>query len=193
MNLCVYGASSDAIDPEYLAGGEELGRCLARHGCGLVFGGGAHGMMGAASRGAHEIGGVDIIGIAPSFFHVDGVLSPYCTELISTETMRERKGLMEEKSSGFIITPGGIGTLDEFFEIFTLRQLGRHGKPIAILNLKGYFDDVERMLKKAAKEHFMKKETLNLVQFFQEPEKLVCWIEEQEEQLEAIESVKYLR
>lgn len=199
MNYCVYGASSDTIHPDYPAGGEELGRCLARHGHGLVFGAGDHGMMGAAARGVAEIRrdrgitGPDpaILGIVPSFFNEEGILYPGCTQLIFTETMRERKQRMEEMSDGFIITPGGLGTFDEFFEIATLRQLGQHGKPVAILNIRGYYDDLERMLRKAVEEHFMGESAYELLHFFESPEELVCWIEKQEPHLVNWRDMKY--
>jgi uncharacterized protein (TIGR00730 family) len=114
---------------------QELGRVLAQKGYTLVFGGGAQGLMGAAARGFKEMNG-RIIGIAPTFFmNVDGVLYDQCSQFIYTETMRERKQLMEEHSDAFLVTPGGIGTFEEFFEILTLKQLGRHTKPILIYNI----------------------------------------------------------
>ncbi len=154
LNFCVYGASSDAIDPEFLSCGERLGEELARRGYGLVFGGGSSGMMGAAARGAHRAGG-KIIGVAPSFFDVDGILFEHCTEFLYPDTMRERKKTLEELSDGFIVTPGGIGTFDEFFEILSLRQLGRHSKPIAVYNINGYFDSMCEMLDRAVDMKFM--------------------------------------
>ena len=99
-------------------------------------------MMGALAEGAFEEKGY-ILGIIPEFFKEAGAEVSFknCTEYIYTDTMRERKRELEENSNGFIITPGGIGTLDEFFEILTLKQLGRHNKPIAIYNINGFFDD----------------------------------------------------
>ncbi len=181
MNYCIYGAASDAIDPNFLQAGEALGRALGARGHGLVFGGGAAGMMGAAARGIRQMGDGEIIGVAPHFFHVDGVLFPDCTKMIYTDTMRERKQKMEELSDGFIVTPGGVGTMDEFFEILTLRQLGRHGKPIAILNTDGYYDPLDAMLTRMAEGRFMREASLNLFRFFAEPEPLVDWLEKQDE------------
>lgn len=155
MNLCIYGASSNQIDPAYMAAVEELGEKLAARGHGLVFGGGAQGLMGAAARGVTAQNGY-ILGVAPSFFNVDGVLYEHCTEFIYTETMRERKQIMEDRADGFIMVPGGIGTYEEFFEILTLRQLGRHSKPIAILNLGGYYDLLQQMLEQTIDQGFMK-------------------------------------
>lgn len=154
MKICVYGASSSIIDNSFIKSGEELGKRLAQNGHTIVYGGGAEGMMGAVARGAHGVGG-NVIGIAPAFFKVDGVLYDGCTDFIYTETMRERKALLEEKSDGFAVTPGGIGTFDEFFEILTLRQLGKHTKPIAIFNVNGYFNPMLDMLQNAIEKNFM--------------------------------------
>ena len=110
--------------------------------------------MGAVARGAHAKGG-KTIGVCPSFFNVDGALFVDCSEMIYTETMRERKQLLEEMSDAFIVTPGGIGTFDEFFEIYTLRQLGVHRKPIVIYNTDGYYDSLIEMLNNAIDKKFM--------------------------------------
>jgi len=154
MNICVYGASSDQIDRGYLDAAFELGVCMARAGHTLIFGGGATGLMGASARGMAQEGGT-IVGIAPSFFDRPGVLYPHCTEFVFTETMRERKQLMEDRSDAFIMTPGGIGTFEEFFEILTLRQLRRHHKPIGILNVNGYYDPLITLMEQAIAQQFM--------------------------------------
>lgn len=154
MNICVYGAASDSIGAIYKKAGEQLGEEMARRGHALIFGGGAAGMMGAAARGMSR-GGGHITSIAPSFFNVDGVLFPECDEYIFTETMRERKQKLESMSDGFVISPGGVGTFDEFFEILTLRQLNRHQKPMAILNTEGYYEYMLAMMQNAVDQHFM--------------------------------------
>ena len=192
MNYCIYGASSDAIDPAYIAAGEALGRALAEHGHGMVFGGGASGLMGAAARGIASVGRGDIIGVAPHFFDMDGVLFPGCTRMIYTDTMRERKQKMEELAEGFIITPGGIGTMDEFFEILTLKQLGSHGKPVAIFNVHHYYDLLEGFLRQMAEQNFMKAASLSLFRVFDEPEQLVSWIEAQDERMVDLADMKTL-
>ena len=161
MNICVYGAASDEIADVFKTAGEDLGEAMARRGHSLIFGGGASGLMGAVARGAAR-GGGRIVSIAPSFFDIDGVLYPECDEYIFTDTMRERKQKMEDLSGGFIISPGGIGTFDEFFEIFTLRQLGRHHKPIAILNTDGYYDRLIAMLRHTAALNFMDSRNFEL-------------------------------
>lgn len=177
MRICVYGASSTLIDNSYIIHGEELGCVMAKYGHGLVFGGGANGLMGAVARGIHSVGNCEIIGIAPSFFNVDGILFEYCTQFIYPETMRERKKLMDDMSDAFIVTPGGIGTFDEFFEILTLKQLGRHNKPIAILNTNGYYDHLKSFLQNCINEQFMSEECNKLFFISDDCEKLIEYIE----------------
>lgn len=176
MNICVYGASSKTIDKEYILHGEELGRKMAQRGHKLVFGAGASGLMGAVARGMKENGGY-IVGVAPTFFNVDGVLFEDCDEMIPTETMRERKQIMEDKADAFVMTPGGIGTYEEFFEIFTLKQLNRHHKAICVLNTKGYYDGVIEVLKKTVEENFMTEENNTLYKVFDNVDEMLDYIE----------------
>ena len=177
MRICIYGASSTLIDPKYIEETEILGEVLAGEGHGLVFGGGTEGLMGAAARGFARKGG-EIIGIAPTFFlNVDGILYDQCTEFIYTETMRERKQLMEEKADAFIVTPGGIGTFEEFFEILTLKQLGRHTKPILIYNVMGYFDSIKAMMEDAIEKKFMKDTCRELYIFVDTPEAVIEYLQ----------------
>lgn len=181
MKICVYGASSNLIDDRYIEETEKMGRMLAERKHGLVFGGGAQGLMGAVARGVHEKGG-EIIGVAPTFFmNVDGVLYDLCTDFIYTETMRERKQIMEESSDAFIVTPGGIGTFEEFFEILTLKQLGRHSKPIVIFNIMGYFDSMKVMMENAIEKEFMKSTCRELYAFFDTTEEIFDYLENYKE------------
>ena len=161
MKICVYGSASDEIARVYLEAGERLGAEMARRGHTMVFGAGACGMMGAAARGVTAQKG-HMLGIVPSFLNVDGVLYDKCDELVYTETMRERKQRMEDSADGFIMTAGGIGTFEEFFEILTLKQLGRHDKPIVILNTNGYYDSLLDTLRRAMDEKFVKDKTSEL-------------------------------
>lgn len=172
MNICVYGASSDAIDNSFTEAGEALGKAIAKNGHATVFGGGAAGLMGAVARGAYA-GGGKIIGVCPSFFNIDGALFSHCSEMVYTKTMRERKQLLEEMSDAFIVTPGGIGTFDEFFEIYTLRHLGVHRKPIAIYNTGGYYDSLIDMLDNAINKKFMPKTNLELLFVSDDPKKII--------------------
>ncbi len=177
MRICLYGASSDLIDKKYIEQTEEFGRILAKRGHSLVFGGGAQGLMGAAARGVSEIGG-EILGIAPTFFdEVDGILYKQCTEFIFTETMRERKQLMEDHADAFVVTPGGIGTFEEFFEILTLKQLGRHEKPIIIYNMLGHYDTMRLMMEEAIEKKFMKDTCRELYAFLDTAEDVLSYLE----------------
>lgn len=154
MYICVYGASSDEINDRYINEGEKLGLEMTRRGMNLVFGAGANGMMGAVARGVSKGGGY-IVGVVPRFFNVDGIIYDKCDELIRTDTMRERKQIMEDRADAFIMTAGGIGTFEEFFEILTLKQLGRHTKPIVMLNTDGYFNKMEEMMRDAIAQKFI--------------------------------------
>lgn len=192
MNICVYGAASKTIDAQFTEVGHALGCLLAQHGYGLVFGGGDNGMMGAVARGTHD-GGGRIIGVAPRFFNVDGVLYPHCDELIYTDTMRERKQKMEDLSGAFIVTPGGIGTFEEFFEILTLKQLGRTKKPLVILNTAGYYDNMLAMLRRTIDSNFMSAKTLDLFGIVDTPEQAIEYIEHYVEQEVDVEELRRLK
>lgn len=176
MKICIYGASSNIIDKSFIDAGEQLGKEIAQNGHSVIFGGGAAGLMGAVARGMRSKGG-NIIGVTPTFFKVDGMLFEDCTDMIYTETMRERKKLLEEMSDAFIVTPGGIGTFDEFFEIYTLRQLGVHQKPIAILNTDVYYDSLIDMLKNAIDKNFMPEANMNLLFISDNPKEILNHIE----------------
>jgi hypothetical protein len=191
MRICLYGASSDEIDPRYIEGTERLGKRMAERGHSLVFGGGAAGLMGAAARGM-TAGGGEIIGVAPSFFNVDGVLYEKCTEFVYTKTMHERKFQMEERSDAFIISPGGIGTFEEFFEALTLKQLGRHNKPIALFNLCGYYDDLLTLIEKAIRGNFMKPCCRELVHAFDDADRMLDYIEAYDDTQMTPEQMKFI-
>jgi len=155
MRICVYGAASDNIDEKYKTAAFELGALLGAHGHTLVYGGGATGIMGQTAKGFLSVDG-QVIGVAPRFFDTEGVLLKKCTEFIFTETMRERKETMENLSDAFVMAPGGMGTFEEFFEVLTLRQLGRHDKLIFILNTGGYYDPLEKLMQHALDEGFIR-------------------------------------
>ena len=176
MKICVYGSSSTELEAKYIDAVYELGKQMAERGIGLVFGGGAQGLMGAAARGVRD-GGGEIVGVAPDFFDVDGVLFEECTEFIYTKTMRERKQIMEESSDGFIVTPGGFGTFEEFFEILTLKQLERHNKPIAILNTGGYYDMLFDFVGRSMGEKFIKEACKQLYHIGDQPEDILDYLQ----------------
>ena len=178
MRICVYGAASSEIDNSFISAGEELGRQMSKRGHGLVFGAGRNGMMGAVARGVKENGG-EIIGISPAFFEQNNAEVSFigCTEFIQTETMRERKRLLDETSDAFVISPGGIGTFDEFFEILTLKQLGRHNKAIVILNINGYFDSMLDMMQVSVDKKFITDDCRDLYKVTNTVEETLDYIE----------------
>jgi len=137
--VCVFAASSDAAVPVFGEVAAELGRLLGAAGMTLVYGAGKVGLMGSVARGVHEAGG-HVIGVIPVKLNVDALTYRECDELVVTETMSERKSVMTERSEGFVVLPGGFGTLEELFEVLVLKQLGYHTKPIVFLNTGGAFD-----------------------------------------------------
>lgn len=132
--------------------------------------------MGAAARGVDAHHGY-ILGIAPTFFDQPGVLYEHCSEFIFTETMRERKKLLEERSEATIVAPGGIGTYEEFFEILTLKSLRRLNRPIVLYNIEGYYDIIKELLEQTADRDFMDRENLKLCKFMDDPEEILDYIE----------------
>ena len=190
MNICVYGASSNTIDKKYIDKIELLGETLAKRGHGLVFGGGKNGAMGASARGALRGGAKKVLGIAPRFFDVDGVLFENCTELVYTDTMRERKKLLEDYSDAFIIAPGGIGTFDEFFEILTLKQLARHNKPMVIFDVDGYYKPLINLMQNAVDGEFMNSATMELYHYTDSIEEVFNYIENYTYQMKQLHEYK---
>ena len=180
MNICVFGASSNDLDQAFYTAARALGRAIAAGGHCLVYGGGAGGLMGACARGAAELDGA-ITGIAPRFFDEPGILYKDRGQLIFTDTMAQRKQLMEEKADAYIVLPGGIGTFEEFFEVLTLKQLGRHAKPMVMLNTLGYYDALVETLRKTAEAGFMSRRCLELFTLCESPETAVkrCGIPEE--------------
>lgn len=176
MNICIFGASSDDIDQAYMDAVFNLGKKLAERGHTLVFGAGARGLMGAAARGA-STGNGEIVGVAPTFFNVDGIIYDKCTELIRTETMRERKQIMEDRSDAFIMVPGGIGTFEEFFEVLTLKQLGRHGKAIIVYNQDGFFDSLFQMMDECVEKGFMNHATNEIYQVMTDTDEILSYLD----------------
>jgi len=176
MNITLYGAASDRIDRVYIERVEELGRAMARRGHTMVFGAGASGLMGAAARGMAAEGG-HIVGVTPHFMHDLEPVSTQCTEIIATETMAERKNIMEEKADAFVIVPGGIGTFDEFFQILTLKVLGRHDKPIILYNINGFWDNMLAVIGTDLIKGFISKCTADAFCICETPESVFHEIE----------------
>lgn len=191
MRLCVYGAASTTIDQTYIDAVEFLGAELVRRGHSLVFGGGGNGLMGAVARGVHAEGG-EIMGVIPKFFQEEGVeaLCDFADHLVYPETMRERKQIMEDNADGFIVTPGGIGTFEEFFEILTLKQLCRHEKPIAIYNVNGYYDELILFMRKAIDQQFIRETCMDLFFITDDMEEMFRYLENPAEPKHSVKELK---
>ncbi len=152
--LCVFCGSSPGARPEYALAAREMGLLLAKSRIGLVFGGGKVGMMGRLAQAALE-GGGEVIGVIPRFLHEKRVAFAGLTDLRLVGTMHERKALMAALADGFIALPGGLGTLEETFEVLTWAQLGMHGKPCGLLDVAGFFAPLLRFLEHVTEEGFI--------------------------------------
>ncbi len=142
--IAVYCGSSDQIDQKYLESAYELGQLLAVNGIGLVYGGGKTGMMGRVADGVISKNG-EVIGITIERFTTPKFLPENINQLEIKKTMHERKARMAELADGFIALPGGFGTMDEFFDILTLAQIGMHKKPIGVLNVDGFYNALKEL------------------------------------------------
>ena len=178
MKICIFGAASDRIDKKYVEDCYNLAKALALRGHNLVFGAGGEGLMGAAARGFKD-NGATVHGVIPKFFEENGYEAIFagCDTLTRTETMAERKTIMENEADAFIITPGGIGTFEEFFEVLTLKQLGRHKKPIAIYNSYGYYTELEKFIDGIIETKFVNKECKLLYKLLDTHQGVINYIE----------------
>ena len=155
MRICVYAGSSVGVRPEYAEGARAIGARLADEGVGLVYGGGNVGLMNLAAEAALSRGG-EVIGVITEQLHGHGLGHARLTELRVVPTMHDRKAVMADLSDAFIALPGGIGTFEELFEAWTWTQLGLHAKPVACLNIAGFYDKLAQFLDHVTNERFMK-------------------------------------
>ncbi len=151
--LCVYCGSSSKLDPKYYSAAEAVGQAMVAHGWGLVYGGGNVGMMGSLARAVAKAGG-RVVGVIPDFMRERELAYDGAHEMISVDTMRERKRHMEERASAFLALPGGIGTLEELAEIMTLRYINRINKPVVLFNQEGFYDDLLSFFERMTRERF---------------------------------------
>ena len=178
MKICVFGSANDEILEIYLKEGEKLGEEMAKRGHSLVFGAGKRGMMGIVAKGVKKYSD-DIIGVIPKFFKEIGVeiVFPECSEVIYTETMAQRKTKMEDLVDAFIITPGGMGTFEEFFEVVTLKQLKRHTKPIVVMNTNNYYDYFIKHFDVAKKHGFITRDCRELFYVSNDIDDILTYLE----------------
>lgn len=167
MNISVYCASSTAVSDENLLLGFNLGRAIGHAGHDLVWGGGAISVMGEVAKGVRSSGG-KTIGVIPERLRNVEFIDHDSTELHIVSDMRERKGLIEKLADGFITLPGGIGTLEEFFEIWVGRYLGFHNKPIAVLDPENVYGSLRNALDELTAKNFMKPGQHELVKWCSE-------------------------
>ena len=177
--LAVFCGSNPGAQPEYVEGARALGRLLCQRGIGVVYGGSSVGLMAALAEAVLEDRG-DIIGVIPKMLVEREVAHRALPDLRIVDSMHERKALMAELSDGFVALPGGIGTLEEFFEIWTWAQLGVHDKPCGLLNIAGYFDPLLEFLDRAVAEKFVRDVHRSMVIVESEPEALLARFEDYE-------------
>lgn len=175
-SICVYCSSSNSIADTYPPIAEALGYALAHRGHTLVYGGGAVGLMGVLAHATHEKGG-SIMGVIPSKLQDREGIAYEADELIVTDTMRERKGIMYSRSDAFVMLPGGYGTLEEFMEVLTLKQLGYHDHPIAILNANGFFDTLLSFFDELHDGRFARKTITDLAHVVSTPDEALDRLE----------------
>ena len=170
--LCVYCGSSPGSRPSYVAAARDFGRRIANAGITLVYGGGDVGLMGAAADGALAAGG-RVIGVIPDWLVEREVGHTGLTELHRVGSMHERKLKMAQLSDAFVALPGGVGTLEEIFEVFTWTQLGMQAKPCAFLDIDGYYTGLFQFLDHMASERFIRPEHLNVLLRERDPDLLL--------------------
>ena len=169
-SICVFCASSNAVDKVYHQVATDLGQRIGLLGLDLIYGGGGIGLMGDVARGVHDKGG-RVVGVIPEFFLNNEQPIEYAKadELIVTKDMRSRKAIMDERSDAFIVLPGGIGTLEEATEIISMKQLGLTEKPIVFINTNKFYDAFILNLNRMVELKFAKQSTLDLINVLPDP------------------------
>ena len=163
FSICVYCGSRPGGDPLFTTAAQAVGRWIGEHVGQLVYGGGRSGLMGEVAQATRQAGG-RVVGVIPQALVDKELANHACDELHIVQTMHERKAIMAERSDAFIALPGGIGTFEELFEVWTWRQLGYHDKPIGLLNVAGYYDALGNFLQSSVRSGFMSEWQMGLVQ-----------------------------
>jgi uncharacterized protein (TIGR00730 family) len=154
FSLCVYCGSREGTNPEYAAAAHAVGRWIGLHGGQLVYGGGNNGLMGIVAQSTLDAGG-SVVGIIPRSLQQREHAKLNCTELHVVDTMHQRKHMMAERAHAFVALPGGIGTFEELFEVWTWNQLGYHDKPVGLLNVAGYYDALLAFMSQSVERGFL--------------------------------------
>ncbi len=163
FSVCVYCGSKPGTKPEFAQAAAAVGHWIGEHGGQLVYGGGKGGLMGIVANATLKAGG-RVIGIIPQALVEKEWAHHDCTELHIVDTMHERKRMMAEHADAFLALPGGIGTFEEFFEVWTWRQLGYHDKPVGLLNTAGYYDGLLGFLQSTITQGFLGEWQMSLIQ-----------------------------
>jgi uncharacterized protein (TIGR00730 family) len=172
FSLCVYCGSRPGANPAFADAATQVGRWIGQRGGRLVYGGGCNGLMGIVAQSALDAGGT-VLGVIPKALVEKEWANHQCTELIVVDTMHERKRLMAEHSDAFVALPGGIGTFEELFEIWTWRQLGYHDKPVGLLDTLGYYDGLLEFLNSSVQQQFIGEWQMGLMRVAETPEQIL--------------------
>ena len=162
FSICVYCGSRPGTEPAFAEAAREVGLWIAQNKGQLVYGGGHNGLMGMMADACLQAGG-RVVGVIPKALVEKEWAHSGCSELHVVENMHERKRLMAERADAFLAMPGGIGTFEEFFEVWTWRQLGYHDKPVGLLNIQGYYDNLLAFLSTSVQQGFMNAEQMQLI------------------------------
>lgn len=177
--VTIYCASSPGIPTKYFEAAEELTKLLVNSGYGIIYGGGATGLMGKVADTVLELKG-DIKGVIPSFMLEVEWVHKGVKEMVQVESMHQRKALLIENTSAVIALPGGTGTLEELYEVVTLKKLGMFPYPIVVLNTDGYYNPIKEMAEKMGTENFMQMKHLDMWEIVESPHQVLKSIENQE-------------
>jgi uncharacterized protein (TIGR00730 family) len=172
FSVCVYCGSRHGAGPEYADVARQVGTWIGQHNGQLVYGGGNNGLMGLVAQATADAGG-RVVGIIPQALQTKENTRTSCSELHVVTTMHERKQMMAERADVFLALPGGIGTFEEFFEVWTWRQLGYHDKPIGLLNTGGYYDGLLQFAQHSVQQGFLNDWQLDLIRSGTEPTALL--------------------
>jgi uncharacterized protein (TIGR00730 family) len=172
FSLCVYCGSRPGADPAFAALARTVGEWIGKHGGQLVYGGGRNGLMGIVADATLATGG-RVVGIIPTALVEKEWAHHGCSELHVVDSMHERKRLMAEHADAFLALPGGIGTMEEFFEVWTWRQLGYHDKPVGLLNQSGFYDSLLVFLRSSVQQQFMGDWQMDLIHIDSEVHRLL--------------------
>lgn len=178
QNICVFCSSSTQIAIRHFATADEVGQLLGQRGYTLIYGGGNVGLMGQLARSVHAHQG-RVVGVIPERLKaIEGVAYDVADELITTETMQERKATMYRRADAFVVLPGGFGTLEEFLEVLTLRQLGYHDKGIVLVNTYGFFDPLLRFFDHLYQEKAARRQHRPAYYVAETPEEALHYLEQ---------------